>query len=107
MMVTSRKCDDKILLLLKQGKVFFHIGGSGHEAAQVATALAMKPAYDWAYPYYRDMAFSLAFGYTVEDVFLEALHRAKGPSSGGFAIIFGQLVEADIAKTWVFHARAQ
>ncbi len=88
MMVTSRKCDDKILLLLKQGKVFFHIGGSGHEAAQVATALAMKPAHDWAYPYYRDMAFSLAFGYTVEDVFLEALHRAKGPSSGGFAMPF-------------------
>jgi 2-oxoisovalerate dehydrogenase E1 component len=88
MMYTSRKCDDKILLLLKQGKVFFHIGGSGHEAAQVATALAMTPGHDWAYPYYRDMAFSLAFGYTVEEIFMEALHRAQGPSSGGFAMPF-------------------
>lgn len=87
-MFTARKSDDKILLLLKQGKVFFHIGGSGHEAAQVATAFAMKPGYDWAYPYYRDLPFSLAFGYTVEEVFLEALHRAKGPSSGGFAMPF-------------------
>ncbi len=87
-MFTARKSDDKILLLLKQGKVFFHIGGSGHEAVQIATAFAMKPGYDWAYPYYRDLPFSLAFGYTVEEVFLEALHRAKGPSSGGFAMPF-------------------
>ena len=87
-MYTARKTDDKILLLLKQGKVFFHIGGSGHEAVQVAVASSMKPGYDWAYPYYRDLAFSLAFGYTVEDIFLEALHRAKGPSSAGFAMPF-------------------
>lgn len=87
-MFTARKCDDKILLLLRQGKVFFHIGGSGHEAAQVGTAFAMRPGYDWAYPYYRDMAFSLGFGYTVEEIFLEALHRAKGPSSCGFAMPF-------------------
>lgn len=87
-MFTARKCDDKILLLLRQGKVFFHIGTSGHEAAQVGTAMAMNPGSDWAYPYYRDMAFSLAFGYTVEEIFLEALHRAAGPSSGGFAMPF-------------------
>lgn len=87
-MFTARKLDDKILLLLRQGKVFFHIGTSGHEAAQVATAFAMKPGYDWAYPYYRDMAFSLAFGYTVEEILREALHRASGPSSGGFAMPF-------------------
>ena len=87
-MYTARKTDDKILLLLKQGKVFFHIGGSGHEAAQVGTALALKPGYDWAYPYYRDLPFSLGFGYTIEEVFLEALHRAAGPSSGGFAMPF-------------------
>ena len=87
-MFTARKTDDKILLLLKQGKVFFHIGGSGHEAAQVAMASAMKPGHDWAYPYYRDLAFSLSFGCTVEEIFLEALHRANGPSSNGFAMPF-------------------
>jgi len=86
--VTSRAIDRKILILLKQGKVFFHIGGSGHEVAQTATALAMKPGYDWAYPYYRDLAFSLQFGYTVEEIMLEALHRKGGPSSNGFAMPF-------------------
>ncbi|HUN66861.1 MAG TPA: dehydrogenase E1 component subunit alpha/beta [Bacteroidota bacterium] len=87
-MLTSRRCDDKILNLLRQGKVFFHIGASGHEAAQVALATALKPGHDWAYPYYRDMAFSLGFGYTPEEIFLEALHRAQGPSSHGFAMPF-------------------
>ncbi len=86
--VASRLMDNKILVLLKQGKVFFHIGGSGHEVAQTATALAMKPGYDWAYPYYRDLAFSLQFGYTIEEIMLEALHRKGGPSSNGFAMPF-------------------
>jgi 2-oxoisovalerate dehydrogenase E1 component len=86
--VAARLIDGKILSLLKQGKVFFHIGGSGHEIAQTATALAMKPGYDWAYPYYRDLAFSLQFGYTIEEIMLEALHRKGGPSSNGFAMPF-------------------
>jgi 2-oxoisovalerate dehydrogenase E1 component len=86
--VTARLIDQKILVLLKQGKVFFHIGGSGHEVAQTATALAMKPGYDWAYPYYRDLAFSIQFGYTIEEIMLEALHRKGGPSSNGYAMPF-------------------
>ena len=86
--VSARLIDSKILVLLKQGKVFFHIGGSGHEVAQTATALAMKPGHDWAYPYYRDLAFSLQFGYSIEEIMLEALHRKGGPSSNGFAMPF-------------------
>ncbi|MBI4535533.1 MAG: tungsten formylmethanofuran dehydrogenase, partial [Ignavibacteriae bacterium] len=86
--VAARLIDNKILVLLKQGKCFFHIGGSGHEVAQTATALAMKPGYDWAYPYYRDLGFSLQFGYTIEEIMLEALHRKGGPSSNGYAMPF-------------------
>ena len=86
--IAARLLDNKILVLLKQGKCFFHIGGSGHEVAQTATALAMKPGYDWAYPYYRDLAFSLQFGYTIEEIMLEALHRQGGPSSNGYAMPF-------------------
>jgi 2-oxoisovalerate dehydrogenase E1 component len=74
--------DDKILILLKQGKSFFHIGGSGHEAAQVAAAAALRPGHDWCFPYYRDLAFALQMGVTAEEVFLIALHRAEDPSTG-------------------------
>ncbi|MCK5572884.1 MAG: tungsten formylmethanofuran dehydrogenase, partial [Bacteroidetes bacterium] len=84
----ARFIDTKILSLLKQGKVFFHIGGSGHEIAQIATVLALRPGHDWAYPYYRDLAFALQFGYTVDEVMLEALHRRGSPSSNGYAMPF-------------------
>jgi len=86
--ISARLMDAKILKLLKQGKAFFHIGGSGHEAAQVAMALALHPGKDWAYPYYRDMAFALQFGYSLEQIMLDALHRAGSISSNGFAMPF-------------------
>ncbi len=86
--VAARLLDRKILALLMHGKVFFHIGGSGHEIAQVGTALALRPGHDWAYPYYRDLAFSLQLGYTIEEVVLEALHRKDGPASRGYAMPF-------------------
>ncbi|MGD0338248.1 MAG: thiamine pyrophosphate-dependent enzyme [Bacteroidota bacterium] len=83
LMLTSRRIDEKLLILLKQGKVFFHIGGPGHEACQIGTALALRPSIDWAYCYYRDLAFVLTYGTPIEDVFLESLHRGEAPSSGG------------------------
>ncbi|OGU25592.1 MAG: tungsten formylmethanofuran dehydrogenase [Ignavibacteria bacterium GWA2_54_16] len=82
-MLAARRADEKILILLKQGKCFFHIGGSGHEAAQVAAASALKPGHDWAFPYYRDMAFALHMGHSLEDMFLISLHRAEDPATGG------------------------
>ncbi len=82
-MLTSRRCDEKILILLKQGKSFFHIGGAGHEAAQVAAAAALRRGHDWAFPYYRDQAFALQLGMTAEEMFLIALHRAEDPATGG------------------------
>lgn len=82
-MLTARRIDEKHLILLRQGKSYFHIGGSGHEAAQVAAATALRPGSDWPNCYYRDVGFALGFGMTLEDVFLAALHRAEDPSSGG------------------------
>ena len=38
-MVLARELDNKMLNLLKQGKGFFHMGCSGHEAAQIAAAI--------------------------------------------------------------------
>ncbi len=83
MMILSRKLDDKMLRLLKLGKGFFHIGCSGHEAAQVAAALNMKPGKDWFYPYYRDQALSMTIGMTTKEILLSFLARAEDPMSGG------------------------
>ena len=82
-MAISRYLDDKQLILLKQGKGFFHIGCSGHEAAGMAAALAFKPGFDYAYPYYRDQAFCLGWGMTGRDHLLAFLAKEDDPSSGG------------------------
>ncbi len=82
-MLTGRRIDEKHLILLKQGKSFFHIGGSGHEAAQTAAAAALTPGKDYAFPYYRDLSFCLQLGFTPEEYFLAALHRAEDPGTGG------------------------
>ena len=82
-MALSRQLDDKQLILLKQGKGFFHIGGSGHEAAGMAAALSFKPGFDYAYPYYRDQAFCMGWGMTRRDHLLAFLAKEEDPSSGG------------------------
>ena len=82
-MALSRYLDDKQLILLKQGKGFFHIGGSGHEAAGMAAALALKPGFDYAYPYYREQAFCLGWGMTSREHLLAFLAKEDDPSSGG------------------------
>lgn len=82
-MVTARRLDEKMLIMLKQGKSFFHIGCSGHEAAQLAASSVMRPKEDWSYPYYRDAAFCLGLGMTSREQLLCFLARKNDPNSGG------------------------
>ena len=83
LMFLSRKLDEKQLILLKQGKGFFHIGASGHEAAQVAAAYSLNQKNDFSYPYYRDQAFCLASGMTSKDMLLSFMAKEDDPNSGG------------------------
>lgn len=83
LMYLSRKTDDREIILKNQQKVFFQISAAGHEAFQVAAALATRPGYDWYFPYYRDRALCLALGNTVEDQFLQSVGSGLDPASGG------------------------
>jgi len=83
LMYLSRCVDDREILLKRQQKVFFQISAAGHEALQVGAALALRPGYDWFFPYYRDRALCLALGVTPADMLLQAVGAATDPASGG------------------------
>lgn len=83
LMLMTRRVDDRMWALQRQGRAAFVLGSSGHEAIQVASVFALDRAKDWVLPYYRDMGVGLAWGFSPKDVFLGVFAKKDDPMSGG------------------------
>ncbi|MFD2611907.1 thiamine pyrophosphate-dependent dehydrogenase E1 component subunit alpha [Paenibacillus gansuensis] len=82
-MLRARRYDERCMLLQRAGKINFHVSGIGQEAAQVGAAFALDRERDYFLPYYRDYAFVLSVGMTVQDLMLSVFAKADDPTSGG------------------------
>jgi 2-oxoisovalerate dehydrogenase E1 component alpha subunit len=78
-----RAVDERLWKLSRQGRSSFVLTARGHEVAQVASAAAMRPGVDSAWPYYRDMGVAFALGITPYELLLGAMGRAEDPHTGG------------------------
>ena len=61
---------------------YVHATSRGHEAAQLALALQLKPQ-DFVAPYYRDDSILLGIGMTPYDLMLQLFAKRDDPFSGG------------------------
>jgi 2-oxoisovalerate dehydrogenase E1 component len=85
-MLLSRRLDEKMMTLLKQGRGHFHIGCAGHEGAQAALGMHARPGpegNDRFCFYYRDLCMALSLGMTPRQGLLAHLAKKDDPNSGG------------------------
>jgi pyruvate dehydrogenase E1 component alpha subunit len=64
-LVTTRIVDERLLMLQRQGRIGFHVGSLGEEAAIVGPAYALLPQ-DWLFPCYREFGAALLRGLSFE-----------------------------------------
>jgi pyruvate dehydrogenase E1 component alpha subunit len=60
-MVTTRQLDERLVALQRQGRIGFHVGSLGEEAAIIGAAFAMRKT-DWLFPCYREFGAALMRG---------------------------------------------
>ncbi|HIA28367.1 MAG TPA: dehydrogenase [Planctomycetes bacterium] len=82
-MFLSREIDEEEIRLKAKGQIFFQINGCGHEAVCTAAAMALRPGYDWFFPYYRDRALVLQLGLTPTEMFKTGTAAADEPAGAG------------------------
>jgi 2-oxoisovalerate dehydrogenase E1 component alpha subunit len=80
-MVFTRLLDERLVALQRQGRIGFHIGSVGEEAAVLGAAFAMRKQ-DWIFPCYREFGAALMRGLDfqrfMDNMFGNASDTVKG-----------------------------
>jgi 2-oxoisovalerate dehydrogenase E1 component alpha subunit len=80
-MVRTRLLDERLVALQRQGRIGFHIGALGEEAAILGSAFAMRQN-DWIFPCYREFAALLWRGMPLQRYIDNMFGNANDPVKG-------------------------
>ena len=81
-MCIAKALDDRMHILVKQGRAPFVGSSRGHEGIQVASTAAIGPD-DWLVPHYRGLANAIVRGLTMREWMLAVFAKAGDPLSAG------------------------
>jgi pyruvate dehydrogenase E1 component alpha subunit len=76
-----RVLDDRLVRLQRQGRIGFHIGSLGEEAAILGSAFAMRPQ-DWLFPCYREFGAALWRGMPLQRYIDNMFGNESDPAKG-------------------------
>jgi 2-oxoisovalerate dehydrogenase E1 component alpha subunit len=80
-MVFVRVLDERLVTLQRQGRIGFHIGSLGEEAAILGSAFAVR-SQDWLFPCYREFGAALWRGMTLQSYIDNMFGNAGDPAHG-------------------------
>lgn len=81
-MCIAKALDDRMHILVKQGRAPFVGSSRGHEGIQVASTAALE-ASDWLVPHYRGLGNAIVRGLTMREWMLAVFAKAADPLSAG------------------------
>jgi 2-oxoisovalerate dehydrogenase E1 component alpha subunit len=82
-MCTAKALDDRMHMLVRQGRAPFVGSSRGHEGVQVASTAALDRERDWLVPHYRGLANAIVMGLTPREWMLAVFAKADDPLSAG------------------------
>lgn len=80
-MIQARVLDDRLVTLQRQGRIGFHIGSLGEEAAILGATFALRPQ-DWLFPCYREFSAALLRGMPLQRYIDNMFGNANDPAKG-------------------------
>jgi len=82
-MCLAKALDDRMHILVKQGRAPFVGSSRGHEGIQVAATAALDRERDWLVPHYRGLANAVVMGLTAREWMLAVFAKRDDPLSAG------------------------
>lgn len=77
-MLLSRRVDERLFNLQRQGRLGVFSPVNGQEASVIGSAFALDPTRDWVVPQYRELPAMLHQGYTLERFLLYCMGNPEG-----------------------------